>query len=148
PEYKVDLGSSVQLQPTLNLQLSQIQNIVWTPADFLDCWDCLEPFASPLYQIGYEIRVTDENGCEDVAYTFLRVNADGGVFIPDIFSPGNGDNINDHFTVFAKENLLSRVVYLKIFDRWGNQVFLLENFPPNDDSIGWDGTFRGRDMKP
>lgn len=148
PNHVVELGSSVQLIPTLNLQISQIQNIIWTPADFLDCVDCLEPFTSPLTNIRYAIRVTDENGCEDVAYTNLRVNAQGGVFIPDIFSPGNGDNVNDHFTIFARENLLSRVVYLKIFDRWGNQVFLLENFPPNDDSIGWDGTFRGSDMKP
>ncbi len=148
PNHVVELGNSIQLVPTLNLQLSQIQNIVWTPADFLDCITCLDPFSTPLNNIRYEIRVRDENGCEDVAFTNLRVNAQGGVFIPDIFSPGNGDNNNDHFTVFARENLLSRVVFLKIFDRWGNQVFLMENFPPNDDSIGWDGTFRGQEMKP
>jgi len=37
---------------------------------------------------------------------------------------------------------------LAIFDRWGEEVFVQKNFQPNDDSFGWDGTFRGSPLTP
>ena len=37
---------------------------------------------------------------------------------------------------------------LSIFDRWGDEVFLRKNFQPNDESLGWDGTFRGSPLTP
>jgi hypothetical protein len=35
---------------------------------------------------------------------------------------------------------------LQIFSRWGELVFQKENFPPNDESLGWDGFFKGKKM--
>ena len=35
-----------------------------------------------------------------------------------------------------------------IFDRWGEQLFEVRNFQPNDPAFGWDGTFKGEDMDP
>jgi gliding motility-associated-like protein len=32
---------------------------------------------------------------------------------------------------------------MSIFDRWGNLMFVRENFEPNIPSNGWDGTFNG-----
>ena len=62
--------------------------------------------------------------------TGQRVNA---------FSP-NGDGVNDILRVRGL-NLLE--LELKIFDRWGELVF-----ETTDQSIGWDGTFKGKEVDP
>ena len=33
-----------------------------------------------------------------------------------------------------------------IYDRWGEAIFLQENFPPNDPAYGWNGKFRNQLM--
>ena len=33
---------------------------------------------------------------------------------------------------------------MKIYDRWGNQVYENFNFKPNDIGVGWDGKSNGR----
>jgi len=64
-------------------------------------------------------------------------------YIPNTFTP-NRDGDNDVFTVFSNEYILN-VSSLAIYDRWGELIFLNENFPPNDESQGWDGRFDNGD---
>ena len=64
------------------------------------------------------------------------------VAVTNAFSP-NGDGINDHLTVFAGDDVAA-VRSFRIFDRWGGVVFERFNFPPNVESLGWDGSVRGR----
>ena len=40
------------------------------------------------------------------------------------------------------------IVEMQIFDRWGNQVFVNREFPPNQEDYGWDGTFKSKEMNP
>jgi hypothetical protein len=54
----------------------------------------------------------------------------------------DGDGINDQFTVFAGRSKFEAYQ----FDRWGSQVFLRQNFQPNDLAVGWEGRFRGERM--
>ncbi len=56
------------------------------------------------------------------------------VYVPNSFSP-NGDGRNDLFRVYA---IGLKGLELKIFDRWGTQVF-----SSNDIGAEWDGTFNG-----
>jgi len=56
------------------------------------------------------------------------------VFFPGAFSP-NGDGLNDFFHPIGP--LLTNFT-LKIFDRWGQQVFMT-----NNQETGWDGSFKG-----
>ena len=37
---------------------------------------------------------------------------------------------------------------LKIFNRWGEQVFRRDNFNANDAAAGWDGRFNGKELVP
>ena len=76
----------------------------------------------------------------------LDVDEDADVYIPNVFHP-DGDHVNDHVTVFADPRV-KRVVYLEIFDRWGNMVFKKYDFLPNEPLLGWDGTFKGKPMNP
>jgi gliding motility-associated-like protein len=43
---------------------------------------------------------------------------------------------------------VSIIKSLRIFNRWGEVVFERSNFSPNDPSVGWDGTFKGKQLSP
>ena len=76
----------------------------------------------------------------------LQIRKKGDVFIPNVFTP-NEDGVNDRFTVFSTPEI-KEIQRLRIFDRWGQMVYELYDFPPNDVSYGWDGYFRGKKSNP
>jgi gliding motility-associated-like protein len=88
----------------------------------------------------------DTNNCRDSAEIWINI-IHPDVFIPNIFSP-NGDGSNDQFFINAKVELILKVNYLEIFDRWGNRIFTVQNFTPNDPQYGWDGTFNNKLLDP
>jgi len=91
----------------------------------------------------YYVRIEDRNGCfaEDQLMVVVK---ESDVFIPSGFSP-NRDKKNDSFTVFGGESV-NQVLSLKIFNRAGNLLFENYKFPPNDELMGWNGVFRGKQM--
>jgi gliding motility-associated-like protein len=88
----------------------------------------------------YEVKlvVTNEFGCEDsldyIAY--ITVDASGGVYIPNIFSPNN-DKLNDIFKPVGY-GILEKDFLFRVYDRWGNLLY-----QSYDRDAGWDGTFNG-----
>ena len=38
--------------------------------------------------------------------------------------------------------------YLRIYDRWGEVVYEIENIPPNTPELGWNGKFNNGDVLP
>jgi gliding motility-associated-like protein len=114
----------------------------WTPATNLDCTDCPNPFANPKYNTTYKVTVTDANGCVSSRnVTVLVVCNNKNFFIPNTFSPNN-DGANDRF--YPRGTGLNLIQSLRIFNRWGEMVFEKRNFPANDASSGWDGTYKGK----
>lgn len=91
----------------------------------------------------FSVTVTDEFGCTAEAtraVTVLLPQCDEtDVFLPTAFTP-NGDNIND---ILKVESNFVKSMQLKIYDRWGIEIFVSTNV---DD--GWDGTFNGADLAP
>ena len=90
----------------------------------------------------YQVTIVGD-GCEQrtlVTVTTLEfICGDVYIFIPSAFTP-NGDGENDE--VFVRgQNLLE--IDLKIFDRWGERVF-----ETTDQTVGWDGTFKGENLDP
>lgn len=80
--------------------------------------------------------VTNEFGCLDTAWEYVKVTPDYSLYVPNTFTP-NGDGLNDIFLpvgIFEKNCEYK----LSIFDRWGNLIFLSTNL-----SIGWDGRANG-----
>ncbi|MEO6130994.1 MAG: gliding motility-associated C-terminal domain-containing protein, partial [Saprospiraceae bacterium] len=139
------LGDSAQLSAIVNLPWSQIDSIVWASGIHLSCDHCIDP---TLYGLLNEIisATVYAGSCVDSDQISIRVDVDANVYIPNVFSP-NGDGINDWVTVFADDRV-RKVVYLEIFDRWGNQVFVANNFVPNEPTLGWNGTFKNLPMNP
>ncbi|MBC7774322.1 MAG: hypothetical protein H7246_02705 [Phycisphaerae bacterium] len=138
------LGQSVQLNalPLPNgLDLAEIE---WGPGGLQFAPMSLEQHLKPTTHTEFVVRITDQNGC--VAEDRIWVSVyNHHIYVPNIILPGS--EANSWFTVFAGDGVLE-VRLLRIFDRWGEQVFERFNFLPNVPALGWDGTYRGQPMNP
>ena len=78
------------------------------------------------------LNVTDNFGCKDSVISFVTINDILQLFIPNSFTPNN-DRKNDLW--IPKGNALNQTGYdLRIFDRWGEQIFHTKDF-----NEGWNG---------
>jgi gliding motility-associated-like protein len=150
------LEMTVDLGPDLNIVLSEdttlmpmIMNGVppymfaWTPQDSaISCADCEEPdiigLQTPQH---YYLQVTDASGCQAIDDIFIDVATPRVVYIATGFTPNN-DGVNDWLFVQGDHNAV-KVTDFKVYDRWGELVFLNKDFGLNDPNTGWDGTFKG-----
>ncbi len=138
----VRLGEDVQLEAMLNLPSNMIRSVQWLNPERLSCADCLTPRIEALMEpMTPAIFVTDVNGCTAQASINIFINKERRVFVPTAFSP-NGDGSNDRLVFFGGPDVRS-VKSMQIFTRWGEKVFEMRDFQPNDPEYGWDGTFRG-----
>ncbi|MCR9251646.1 MAG: FG-GAP-like repeat-containing protein [bacterium] len=108
----------------------------WFPNTALDNDEISNPTASPVSEIVYEVLVTDENGCEDVAEVRIKVN--NAFFIPNLFTPNN-DGLNDRFTLFGDG---VRDMVFRVFDSSGAIVYQANSWQEAEQE-GWDGTIGG-----
>jgi gliding motility-associated-like protein len=92
------------------------------------------------------VDIVNTNGCDASVCFDLRYIENVDIDIPNIFSPDD-DAINDVFYI-SSDNTVEIVKELKIYDRWGELVFSKDNFPTNDKSFGWDGSFNGKKLNP
>jgi gliding motility-associated-like protein len=74
----------------------------------------------------------------------IIVDRNRKVFIPTAFSP-NGDGINDVFSIQARNNS-TRVLALRVYNRWGVEVFNRGDKTFGSTEHFWDGRFRGEDV--
>jgi len=127
---EIRLGESYTLDAFTNIANETISSIIWTPDDNTNCVDdCLSLEVSPLQDTEYTLQVVNENGCVTETFTTVQVDSDVSVYIPNAFG-------------------IKRVNSFNVFNRWGAHVYGAANFPPNDPSIFWDGTFKGEIMRP
>ncbi|MFK8058034.1 MAG: T9SS type B sorting domain-containing protein [Saprospiraceae bacterium] len=142
----VDLGESFRVRSTINL--SGIFDYEWTGVDSIVCLDpdCTEVEVFAYNSGELTLQTTDESGCFVTDLLRIDVRKIRPLYAPTAFSP-NGDANNDLWTLFGP-NVLERINYIRIFDRWGNFVWEGNDLTPNDVSQGWDGTMKGRPMDP
>lgn len=76
-------------------------------------------------------EITDENGLKATATVLLKVTP-RPLQIPNVFTP-NGDGKNDVFEIVGLEGF--EKVNVKVFNRWGNEVYNNGNYQNN-----WDGS--------
>ncbi|MGN6566814.1 MAG: gliding motility-associated C-terminal domain-containing protein, partial [Flavipsychrobacter sp.] len=82
----------------------------------------------------YWLTITSDHGCATTDTILVTPNC--YIAIPNAFTP-DGDGVNDYF--FPRELLSAGIVAfkMKIFDRWGEQIFETNNI----NGRGWDGRF-------
>lgn len=127
----IESGNLIELQPIYSNGTAS--NWSWSPNTNLSCVDCEIPAASPVQTTQYLVNVKSTDGCEDTAQTKIVVRP-SNIYIPQAFTP-NGDGINDVVEVFAVN---PKLFSMKIYNRWGEQVF-----ESTDVNKKWDGIYKG-----
>lgn len=103
---------------------------------------------------GTTVRDTTFGEDVPIRHTFrMRQRGDGAArlyflqSVPcNVFSPDD-DGLNDFFTLFTNEDG-REIRHLNLYNHWGDHVFERHHFAPNDERLGWDGTFRGKPVPP
>lgn len=131
---------------TLNSNAENATHFEWSPANDLSCTDCADPQVAVINTTTFTVIVTNPKGCEATDSVTIRVKCDKSqIFIPNTFTP-NGDGLNDRFYPSGKG--ISVVKRLSVFDRWGELLYERHDIPVDDPSNGWDGTYKGTQLKP
>ena len=132
-------GESSQLTATS----SNATQYLWTPSENLNTDNIANPTATPKETTEYQVVVMNGAGCEStVTVRIVVLNPDcalPNVFVPSGFTPNNDGN-NDEFKVYG---FIVESMHMMVFDRWGEKVFETKN-----QSQGWDGTFKGKELPP
>ncbi|MEM8585379.1 MAG: gliding motility-associated C-terminal domain-containing protein, partial [Bacteroidota bacterium] len=141
----IEWGDSILLAPELSGGTLPPGRYEWSPEDslLLSCLNCPEPWAFPLVQTSFRLRVYDAFGCIAEDVITVLVEKAFPVLVPTGFTP-NGDRNNDLLVVHGQPGV--EILQFQIFDRWGEQVYINENFEVNDESTGWDGNFRDQQV--
>ncbi len=142
PDKEVDLGYSTVLNAIANEPVS----FSWSPPESLTCSTCPTTSALPVNTTTFIVEVTNNVGCKDTDTITVNVNKLRPVFIPNVFTP-NGDGQNDFLSIFSNP-AARRIKYLRIFDRWGEMVYEGKDMLLNQESFGWDGTYKSRELNP
>lgn len=152
-EIMVDLGEDILLNDGDNAILEpEVLNgiapftYVWQPADStLSCGDCLNPIVSDItFDKRFDFIVTDATGCTGEDFIMVRTRKIKDIFVANAFTP-NDDGNNDALYVQGNP-YVATVKSFRVFDRWGEIVYEATDVNPNDESVGWNGTFKGQDM--
>jgi len=143
----IDLGEDLRIELADNIDLivnslTPLETITWRNDFGLSCYDCLEVNAAPTNRTTYALTVSSVDGCTATDSLNIEVLKVRDVYLPNAISP-NQDGINDRFFVFGGPEV-SSIQSLRIFTRWGEQIFEQQNFPPNDPDFGWGGMHNGQ----
>lgn len=137
-DLEVVVGSSNTLQITNSPDVVRWQ---WTPSDYLSCANCPSPVSVPQSSIEYTVTVFTQYGCKATDNVKLDVLCkDGNIYIPTGFTPNN-DGKNDVFRIEGQG--VTRIISLRIFNRWGEIIFEAKNFVPGSSVGSWNGRYKG-----
>ncbi|MFD0798553.1 T9SS type B sorting domain-containing protein [Maribacter chungangensis] len=86
----------------------------------------------------HQIFIRDKNGCGAITYDFIQTLSSDD--FPKFFTPNN-DGINDYWQLSPINDNVPSLKALFIFDRYGKLLTQI-----NPESVGWDGTYKGKPM--
>jgi len=122
----------------IDLQAEGAIEYQWYGDNSISCLNCDIITAAPKFS--NEICVVGFNSiCTDTACAFIEVDP-CEIFIPNAFSPIKND-LNDTWQIITQCPI--GIGELRIYDRWGKQIFYTTNLTDS-----WDGTYNGEKLKP
>lgn len=128
----IDFGDTVQLNGT-----TSSADFIWSPEFGVSNSTTLSPFIWPTETTAYTLTAT-ENGCSLSDQVVVHVESQ--LLFPNTFSP-NEDEINDTWVISGIE--LYPDCYVRIYDRWGQEVFQSTGYSIEK---SWDGNARSGKM--
>ncbi len=138
PDKTINSGAMVTLTGGLGGQPA-IGDFLWQPFNLVDNFRAQTVHTSPKETTQYIVYYQEPGTCTAIDTITVFVNFVQAVGVPTAFSP-NGDGVNDELRVLGQG--IARMEF-KIFNRYGQLVF-----ETRDQSEGWDGSFKGKDLNP
>ncbi len=141
PDKVVPSNSAFTISPVYG---PNVISYLWTPATALNCTNCAITSGIALSSTQYTIKVTSDSGCvakDDVSIFVECKNAN--ILMPSAFTP-NRDGLNDIYYPLTRG--IRIVKRFAIYNRYGQQVFEVKNFVPNNKTFGWNGRLNGVDQ--
>lgn len=133
PDTTIAIGQALQLTAIQgSIPLNQI---TWSPPDFLSNPNSDSPVATPPQNIEYTVSAFSPGGCLVSDKVYVKVYKGPDIYVPTAFTP-NGDGLNDILRAIPAG--IKELKHFSIFNRWGQQVFTTNNA-----AYGWDGTVQG-----
>ncbi|MBX2928479.1 MAG: gliding motility-associated C-terminal domain-containing protein [Saprospiraceae bacterium] len=135
---RIEWGDSVRLEAIFTPGVV-LDTIIWRPDSISQPTSSI--VVRPTSATTYSVQIVDKNGCTAEDQVTIFVERIRRIFIPNSFSP-NDDGVNDMLTIFADPAQVREVKTFMVFNRWGETMYELQNFSPNDLGIGWNGKHR------
>ena len=132
-------GTNVQLTAS---PLNNSYSYQWTPSLGLNNSNIYNPIAFVEMTSTFIVTVADGDCVQQDSVTVRVVDFICGrptVYVPNAFTP-NLDQANEW--LYVRGNFITELDF-KLFDRWGELVFETQ-----DQSIGWNGYFKGKKVDP
>lgn len=107
--------------------------------DFQD----LDLESAEIYSVDINFIATDFCGNTIDCNSTIQLIPIARVYIPNVFTPDT-DDLNDYFTAFTNESVV-QIKTMLIYNRWGGKVFEKYDFPANNSSEAWNGTYLDQD---
>ncbi|HRE37147.1 MAG TPA: PKD domain-containing protein [Chitinophagaceae bacterium] len=107
----------------------------WSPGKWLSDSATRSPVATPLEDMVYRLRASNNEGCTGEDSVIIKVIQYNNIYVPTAFTPdnnGRNDILRPHFGI--KYELKE----FNIYNRWGVLVFTTQQL-----GIGWDGRYKG-----
>lgn len=152
---KTRRGDTLQLEAFIpdSYPLHYIDSIFWTPVPQIiysgtDVGARLTPKVAPLRTTTFAVTIKSKDGCSSTDLVVVQVDNALKIYVPNSFSPNATSAENRLVTVYADDSRISKILWFRIFDRWGSLVHEANDFLPNDLSAGWDGSSQGKTMDP
>lgn len=153
-QLQLDLGDDIVVNlgetATVSAQYITTVGIQTATWNYAPGCDSLLNFCQAFTYLPYDtyrhtLTVVDSNGCEARDEVLVIVEKAREIYVPNIFNPNT--EVNFSVGVFTGIDV-AKVNYFNIFDRWGNQVYNLQDYIPSaggspDAANSWDGSHRG-----
>ena len=155
-DLEFDLGDTDVIDASISPAGAEV-TFSWSPnigllcegSDTVDCLDpivgaaftnCLDPSVIVPELQTFTLTVTDENGCTYTDQVSVTTNIVRPIYEPNVITPEESTN---NIFKLGFGNQVKRVSEFAIYDRWGNQIFLLNEVELDSNNMmanGWDGT--------
>jgi hypothetical protein len=124
-----------------------LASVNWEPAAFADAQGLDFALLYPAYTTLFKLTATDTSGCAVEDEVLISVQRKRNVYVPNVLSLFASLPENQAFTVYGSGGI-QEVISLRVLDRFGRLWFEKYNFPINQPSEGWDGTWNGNTALP
>ncbi len=113
---------------------------LWKPFNNLNSFTIQSPMVTLTAEQTYTVDITSAEGCVTTDTVLVKIIQGSEIYVPQGFTP-NGDRQNDRLYPIMEG--IKGLAYFKVFNRWGNLVFQVNDAIPAN---GWNGKFNGIDQ--